>query len=142
MTPATTSSPEDSPARSRRGLVILDHGARDDAANSQLAALADAIARQRPGWLVRHAHMELAEPDLDQAIDSLVRSGVSEIFVHLHFLGSGFHVRESIPELVDTARIRHPGIEIETSDPLGDDPLLADIVLARLDARTGRGENT
>jgi len=119
----------------RRGLLIVDHGTRSGAANARLAALADTVAGERPDWLVRHAHMELAEPGFEQAIDSLVLSGAHEIFVHLHFLGAGFHVSESIPDLVDAARERHPSVEIEMSDPLGDDPRLVEIVIGRLDAR-------
>lgn len=129
------------PAQTRRALLIVDHGTRSDEANARLAGFAESVGRQRPGWLVRHAHMELAEPGFDQAIDLLVRSGVREIFVHLHFLGAGFHVRESIPNLVEAARQRHPSVEIETSAPLGDDPRLIEIVVGRMDARSSRNED-
>lgn len=128
------------PVSRSRGLLIVDHGTRNEAANERLAALAESVANERPEWLVRHAHMELAAPDFEQAIDALVRSGASEIFVHLHFLGAGFHVRESIPNLVEAARERHPGVEIATSDPLGHDPRLVDIVIQRLDAHEARDE--
>ena len=117
----------------RRGLLIIDHGTRSTTANRRLAVFAERIALERPDWLVRHAHMELAEPTFDQSIDELVEAGARHVFVHLHFLGAGFHVRESIPELVAGARDRHPAIRIEMSAPLGEDPRLVEIVLGRLD---------
>ena len=63
-------------------------------------------------------------------------AGVTEVFVHLHFLGAGFHVRESIPALVEGVRSRHPSLTIELSAPLGDDPRLVEIVVGRLDEQT------
>jgi sirohydrochlorin ferrochelatase len=122
----------DSPSR-RPALLIVDHGTRAATANRHLADLAGAVAAQRPSWLVQHAHMELAEPDFPTGIDLLVARGASEIVVHLHFLGGGLHVRESIPQLVETARARHPDVPIETTEPLGRDPRLVEIVIARVE---------
>ena len=118
-----------------RGLLLVDHGTRNGEANARLAQLAHEVARARPTWLVERAHMELAAPDFDTGIDELVARGATEILVHLHFLVTGFHVRESIPLLVAKARDRHPGLPIETTEPLGDDHRLVDIVIHRVDDR-------
>lgn len=122
-----------------RGLIIVDHGTRVAEANARLARFAERVAHERPDWLVRHAHMELAEPSFDQAIDALAEAGAREIFVHLHFLGAGFHVRESLPALIAAARARHPAIGIVASEPLGEDPRLVEIVVGRLDAHEAGG---
>ena len=120
----------------RRGLLIVDHGTRHASANARLARLAERVASARPDWLVRHAHMELAEPDFETSLDALIADGAREILVHLHFLGAGMHVRETIPGLVEAARSRHTTIEIHATDPLGDDPRLVEIVLDRMDERS------
>lgn len=117
----------------RRGLVIVDHGSRNAESNARTASFAARVREARPEWLVVHAHMEMAEPDFAASIDALVEGGATEIFVHIHFLGTGYHVRESIPELVETARARHTSIPIRASEPLGDDPRLVEIVLDRMD---------
>lgn len=119
----------------RRGLLIVDHGTRVPSANEKFAAFAERVAEQRPEWLVCAAHMELAEPGFAAGIEALISDGASEIHVHLHFLSDGFHIRESIPVLIAHARERHPQIEISVSDPLGEDPRLIEIVVARMDAR-------
>lgn len=115
------------------GLVIVDHGTRSQAANRPLARLAESLAQARPDWFVAHAHMELAEPDFPGAIDSLVERGAEQILVHLHFLGEGYHVRETLPELIAEARSRHPKVSIRVTDPIGGDPRIAEIVLERMD---------
>ena len=117
-----------------RGLLIVDHGSRNEEANARLIAFARRIAEARPDWLVEHAHMELASPDFTAGVDALVTRGARAILVHLHFLGTGFHVRESLPRLADAMRARHPGIEIELTTPLGDDLRLVEIVLNQMDA--------
>ena len=124
----------------KRAILIVDHGTRNEAARTMLVRLAAEVARARPDWLVEHAHMELAEPDFDAGVDTLVARGATHIYVHLHFLGAGYHVRESIPALVAKASERHEAIAIETSDPLGHDPRIADLVLDRMDrqARSDR----
>lgn len=121
---------------SQLGLLIIDHGTRSAAANAPLSELAKKISGARPDWIVEHAHMELAKPDFDTAIDRLVSRGANQILVHLHFLTIGYHVRESIPRLVSIARERHATVSIETTNPLGDDKRLVEIVLARMDAQS------
>jgi sirohydrochlorin ferrochelatase len=116
--------------------LIVDHGTRITASNERLATFAREIANARPNWLVEHAHMELAEPGFETAVELLVERGASEILVHLHFLGDGYHVRETVPELVARARQRHRGIPIETTAPLGDDPRLVEIVLHRMELQS------
>ena len=118
------------------GLLIVDHGTRSAEANTPLAELAKRIGSARPDWVVEHAHMELAEPGFDVGIDLLVSRGASAILIHLHFLGIGYHVRETIPQLVANARERHPTVAIETTAPLGEDDRLVEIVLDRMDAQS------
>lgn len=116
-----------------RGLLIVDHGSRNEEANARLVDFARRVAEARPDWLVEHAHMELASPGFEAGIEMLVRRGARAILVHLHFLGTGFHVRESLPRLADAMRARHPDVEIELTMPLGDDHRLVEIVLDQMD---------
>lgn len=116
-----------------RALLIVDHGTRSADANAALAEFASRVAEARPDWWIAHAHMELGKPDVPSAIDALVLEGATRIHVHLHFLGRGMHVRETIPELVAAAREKHPGIEIRVGDALGEDPRLVELVAERLD---------
>ena len=120
-----------------RALLIIDHGTRSADANGALAEFAARVAEARPDWRVAHAHMELGTPDVPSAIGALVRGGATEIHVHLHFLGRGMHVRETIPELLEAARNEHPTVDFRVGDALGEDPRLVDLVVTRLDAVDG-----
>lgn len=128
-------------ASHRKALLIVDHGTRSESANQRFAEFAAGVASKRPDWIVTHAHMELSEPSFDVGIDLLVQQGAREILVHLHFLGHGYHIRETIPELLEEARARHPQICIGTTQPLGDDPRLVDIVLDRMQDHERLSEN-
>jgi len=130
------------PGTRKRAILIVDHGTRDETARMRLAELAAAVGESRPEWLVAHAHMELAQPDFDSGIDALVTRGATEIYVHLHFLSAGYHVRESIPELVEKASQRHTAIPIITGEPLGHDTRIADLVVERMDRQTLSGRAT
>lgn len=118
--------------RRAHGLLIVDHGSRSAEANDRLAAFAARVAAARPDWFVEHAHMEIATPDFEAGVDALVARGAGVILVHLHFLGTGLHVRESLPALAERVRTRHPEVELELSPPLGEDLRLIEIVLDQM----------
>ncbi len=119
-------------------IVLVDHGTRSVDTRGHLPAVAERIAKARPDWLVRHAHMEFGQPDVAAAIEACIAEGATEIHVHPFFLNEGMHVRETIPELVDTARAKHPGVVIDVTDHLGLHDGIVDAVLSRVDASHDR----
>jgi len=115
-----------------RGLVLVDHGSRRDEANAVLSVVADLVRdRGESDLLVRYAHMELAAPTIDEAIDACVAGGASAIVVVPYFLAPGRHASHDIPLAVAEAAKRHPTIPMRVTEPLGIHPLLADVVLER-----------
>lgn len=115
-----------------RGLVLVDHGSRRDEANAVVSIVADQVREYgEPDLVVRYAHMELASPTLDDAIDACVAQGVAVIVVVPYFLAPGRHASRDIPAAVAEAAKRHPSIPMRVTDPLGAHPLLAEIVLER-----------
>ncbi len=116
----------------KRAVVLVDHGSREPAANEVLGRVAEALRARLPDRDVRVAHMELAEPTLDDAIEACVAAGAEEVVVHPYFLGPGRHCRRDIPRLVDEAARRHPGLAVRVSEPLGLHEGLVEAVLARV----------
>ncbi len=121
-----------------RALVIVDHGSRRPEAHDHLERVGQEIERRASGLRVYVAHMELAPPSLDDAIDACARDGVTEVVVHPFFLAPGRHLTEDIPELVRKASARHPDLEVRLTGPLGDAPGLPDLVLELLNSRARR----
>ncbi|MGF1467956.1 MAG: sirohydrochlorin chelatase [Sandaracinaceae bacterium] len=117
-------------------LILIDHGSRRPAANALLEELAP-LVRARAGVPVYVAHMELAEPSLDAAVDRAAVAGARDIVVVPYFLGPGRHATEDIPALARAAEDRRPDITLRVAEPLGIHPLLAELVLVR--AREAEG---
>lgn len=114
------------------GIMIVDHGSRRAASND---ALLDVVAQFRnslPYRLVEPAHMELAEPSIDQAFDKLVADGAKFVVVHPYFLLPGRHWAEDIPRLAAEASAKHPVVKHLVTAPLGIHALMAQIMDDRI----------
>ena len=61
-----------------KGILIVDHGSRKDEANEMLPQMAEVIQRLAgQDVIVRHAHMELSDPDIAEGIADCVSAGVA-----------------------------------------------------------------
>ncbi len=119
---------------SRTALVIVDHGSRSEASNSSLEKAAREIAMlstQRYAAVIP-AHMELAEPTIDQAFDRAAAAGAELVVVVLYFLGPGRHSFTDVPALAAKAAARHPGLRYCVTNPLGPDSVLSALALERV----------
>jgi len=116
----------------KKALILVDHGSVFDAANEQLAALADLLRKRNHEFdIVRHAHMELARPTIGESFDECVSEGALDITVHPYFLAPGRHSTTDIPRMVEAAAARHPEVRYRVTEPLGIHESLLDIVLER-----------
>ena len=125
----------------KSAIILVDHGSRVADANHQLERVAERLRERVPERLVKTAHMELAEPSLDQAIDACAAAGAEAVVVHPYFLAPGRHSREDIPRLAAAAAARHPGLRVTVSEPLGVHPGLVDAVLERVSECEDRSRN-
>jgi sirohydrochlorin ferrochelatase len=117
----------------KRAIVIVDHGSRQARANAVVAEIAREIQARAGGRAtVSHAHLEAAEPSLAETIDRCVSAGAREVTVQPLFLAPGKHAARDIPEMVEAARLRHPGVSFQLGDVIGVDPLLIELLLRRV----------
>ena len=114
------------------GLVIVDHGSRRDAANDMLLDVVKLFKRVAGAAVVEPAHMELAEPTIEQAFDKCVAQGATFGIVHPYFLSPGRHSTTDIPHLTAQAAAKHPGIKFHVTQPLGLDEKIAHIMVQRI----------
>ncbi len=113
----------------KRALVIVDHGSRRREAHEHLERVAAEVQRLAPKLRVYVAHMDLADPSLGQALEACVRDGATDVVVHPFFLVPGRHLTDDVPALVDQAVRAHSGLRVQVSEPLGDAPGIAELVL-------------
>lgn len=114
-----------------QALLIVDHGSRRKEANHMLDDVARILRKKRPDLIVHYAHMELAEPTIEQGVQACVEDGATQITVHPYMLSPGRHAIQDIPQMAQEAARKYPQIQITTTDPLGLHEKLADVVLER-----------
>lgn len=112
-------------------LVIIDHGSTIPASNEMLEDIAELVRAARPELRVEIAHMEVAQPFLEEAVNLLAVHPVKKIIVNPYMLAPGRHATVDIPRMVNAIADKFPGIEFVVTEPLGIHPLIAEIILER-----------
>jgi sirohydrochlorin ferrochelatase len=115
------------PATPRTVVVLVAHGSRAPGANEAHLELARSVS-EAAGLDVRPAFLELADPSIPDAIDDAIGDGATRVLVQPHFLAPGNHTTRDIPDVVEEARRRHPGIRIDAGAHTGSDPALPTLV--------------
>jgi sirohydrochlorin cobaltochelatase len=114
-------------------VVLFAHGSRDARWREPVEAVARRMAALRPEVPVACAYLELVAPDLPTAAAGLIAGGARALRVVPLFLGMGKHVREDLPQLLDTLRAAHPQVAFSLVPAVGETTevidLLADIAL-------------
>ena len=115
----------------RIGLIVFAHGSRVADANEAVRRTAAAAAERCGIALWESAFLELADPNLETAVDQLTRRGADKIIVTPYFLTMGIHLQRDLPQLVREIRAKRPGLNLTQSAPLDGHPALADILADR-----------
>lgn len=113
-------------------ILLVDHGSRRAESNALLHDAARRFRLQSSYQIVEPAHMELAQPSIQQAFDRCVELGAHRIVVFPWFLSPGRHWTEDIPSLVRDAAARHPAISWIVTPPFGLHPGLFTAVADRI----------
>ncbi|MEL7564143.1 MAG: CbiX/SirB N-terminal domain-containing protein [Dehalobacterium sp.] len=111
-----------------KALIIISHGSRSKDAFNQIV---DMVRAKGAFEQVSGASMEHCEPDIPQAIDQVVQTGVKEIIFAPYFLYEGIHIKEDIPHLLNEIASNYPEVTFKMARPIGVEPILADILLSR-----------
>lgn len=115
----------------KTAILLVGHGSRVAGASAALRRIAGQL-RALPGFaLVEVCFCERQPPDVQAGIDACVGAGARRIVLCPYFLFAGVHLRDDLPRELERARQRHPGVEMVLAEPLGEHPLLADVVAQR-----------
>jgi sirohydrochlorin ferrochelatase len=117
-----------------KGILIVDHGSRLSDANDMLREMADVIQSMAGSdVIVRYAHMELADPDINQGFADCVRAGATDVTVFPYMLSPGRHSTSDIPRMVTAAARAFPHVTFKVTPAFGLHEKLAEVVLERAD---------
>ena len=119
------------PVASSDALIVFAHGSRVAEANDAVRRVAQTAAAQSGFVLWQQAFLELAEPNLTQAVKMLAERGARKIVVAPYFLVMGVHLQRDLPAMLAEAAAETPGVELVATPPLDGHPSLAAILSER-----------
>ena len=123
-----------------RAIVLFAHGARDPRWAEPFEAVAGRVRAAAPDCCVALAFLELMAPSLDDAVAGLVAAGATRIDVVPLFLGTGGHLRQDLPPLVDALRAAHPAVDFHLHAAIGEHAVVVEAMAAAAVAAAGLGE--
>ncbi len=121
----------------KEAIVILGHGSIRPEGQEVIYKTTDNYRAKHPQKCVRYAFVEVASPSLEEAIEELLSKGVEKITVMPLFLSFGHHIKEELPKRMAKIAEENVNTTFITTDPIGADPLLCDIIDARI-AKTSK----
>ncbi|MDH7593405.1 MAG: sirohydrochlorin nickelochelatase [Methanomicrobiales archaeon] len=121
----------------KKGLLLIGHGSRLPFNRSLVEETAKLMAAIDPEYVIRVAFMERDTPNIREALEAFRREEIEMLVAVPLFLAKGVHILKDIPEelgLEDggkrgTFRIDDREIPLIYADPIGNDPLLAQLML-------------
>jgi sirohydrochlorin cobaltochelatase len=112
-----------------KAAILFGHGARDSRWREPFDQLIQLWRDQQPQTLVELAFLEVMQPSLEVAVESLVQKGAKDIVVIPVFFGQGGHLRNDFPVLLDLCRQRFPAIQLSATPAVGESPAVLQAII-------------
>jgi len=119
-------------ANDSTAILLFAHGSRAEEANRAVREAACQVERLGPYGYVRAAFLQLAHPSLEEAVAEAVAVGRRRVIVIPYFLTGGVHVRRDLPNLIAPVTEKYPGLSIKVGQGLEGHPLVAAIIIGRI----------
>ena len=116
----------------KTAILMMAHGSRITEANDAAREVARMVREMTGFEIVEVSFRELHEPNIQRGIDACVAKGAERILLMPYFLFMGAHVLNDLPEEIEEARKRHPGLFMEMGGHLGAHLKLAEIETERI----------
>lgn len=116
----------------KTAILMMAHGSRIPEANDAARQVARMVQEMTGFEIVEVSFRELHEPNIQAGIDACVARGAGRLLLMPYFLFMGAHVRHDLPEEIEEARKRHPGLIMEMGTHLGVHRKLAEVETERI----------
>ena len=116
----------------KTALLLMAHGSRIAEANDAAREIARMVQEITGYDIVEVSFREMHLPNIQQGIDACVARGAQRILLIPYFLFIGAHVQHDLPEELEQAMQRHPGVEMVMGPHLGVHHKLAEVVVERI----------
>lgn len=111
-----------------KAILIVGHGSKSSQAVSEFETVVAETGKKTENVKVCGAHMELAEPSIQDSFEMLWNEGIKSVTVIPYFLFNGRHIQNDIPRILKSMEEKYEGIEIIFGSPIGPDPSMATVL--------------
>ena len=125
------------------GILLIGHGSRLEYNKQLTDETAELMMNKRSSFLIRTCFLEHNHPDVKEGLELMRDEAIDVLIVLPLLLSSGVHVLQNIPRLIGLEYGKKTGIftlnngkeiPLVYANPLGADPLLAELLLKNADA--------
>lgn len=122
------------PPSSRPAVLLIGHGTRLAAGVSEFQLLSEQLQQALPDRTCLAGYLELAEPNVLDALETLWQQGFRRITALPALLMAAGHIKNDIPALINTFQAEHPGLNVAFGRDLGIHPHLLQIARERIES--------
>lgn len=113
-------------------ILLVGHGSRDQAGNHEIEAFAEQWRARHAEHVIEVCFIEFAPLLVAEGLDRAARHGARVLVIPL-ILNAAGHVKMELPEHLEQARVRHPGVEFVYCPHLGSNQEILTILTRNLD---------
>ncbi len=119
--------------KTKRGVLLVGHGTRDEVGTAQFVELAACLSESLHPIPVEPALLEFQRPTIPQAWESLVSGGAEHIHVAPLLLFAAGHAKQDIPDIVADCQSKTPKVSFDQSRPISRHRSIIELVVRRLE---------
>ncbi len=119
---------------SRPAVLLIGHGSRIAAGVAEFKRLAEQLQQKLPDRICLAGFLELVEPSIPEALETLWRQGFRRATVLPAMLTAAGHVKNDIPALVRDFQTEHTGLTVTLGAELGLHPKLLRVARERIES--------
>ncbi|MFZ1326548.1 MAG: sirohydrochlorin chelatase [Candidatus Contendobacter sp.] len=114
-------------------VLLIGHGTRRPAGVTEFHGLVEQLRQALPERTLLAGFLELAEPSLTDALETLWQQGFRRITALPAFLMAAGHIKNDIPIILNAFQAEHPGADLRLGSDLGMEPKLLQIARERIE---------
>lgn len=114
-------------------VLLMGHGTRRAAGVAEFHALIEQMRQALPQRTLLAGFLELTDPSLGEALETLRQQGFRRITALPAFLMAAGHIKNDIPIILNAFQAEHPNLEIVLGADLGIHPHLLRVARARIE---------
>ena len=120
-----------------KGMLLVGHGSTMPYNKELVETTGKLIAAQTKEFIVKCAFMNMNTPSIEDALLEFKKEKIDALVVVPLFLAKGVHIEKDIPGVIGlpegvkkgTFALNGKSIPLVYADPIGSDPLLADLMV-------------